>query len=166
MLLCLGRINVGGRQRRAPADTRDGVAPPLSARREPPPKHNGNLSKRCHTLINVSSTAERHKHAGGGSAHKCGEASLPEKGFLVFKERGFDGDTVRRPTACGISLRSARSLRDSGPDQSFAVTDGLTHAAVSRGPTGSAAPFLLKVPDAVTYFLSHRQLLLWTEESG
>lgn len=146
---------MGGRQRHAPDDTRDVVAPPALARREhphPPPKHNGNLYKRRHALLNVSAAAERHKRAGGGSAHKhkseLWRTVSPRKCSLFFKEKAFDGYTVCRPTACEISLRSARPLRDFGLDQSFAVTDRLTYAAVSRGPTGSPVTFLLKILDA------------------
>lgn len=55
MLSCLSRINVGGRQREAPDDTGDVVAPPLSLgvnsppREEPPQTQRESLQTLPHT---------------------------------------------------------------------------------------------------------------------
>lgn len=71
-------------------------------------------------------------------------------GKRIFFKRDFDGQTACEPAECEISLRFAQLLRYFGPDQSFAVTDWLTYAAIPRGTTGSPATFLLKILDPLS----------------
>lgn len=139
MLLCLDRINVGGRQRRAPDDTR------VVDKRTPHTQ-----TELCHTVTDVSYTAERHKHNSRGSEQNHKSKAVVNHLSFLFKEKGFDGYTVGGPTACEISLRPAQSLRYFGLDQSFVVTDWLTYVAISRATTGSPVTFLLKILDAVS----------------